>query len=102
MYLFKGLTKEENDVHLNCSFFIFRPMLSRVVVVLGNVVPEVIFPSVDDANISCNLILYCCCSSLQIAQVHRATLSDGREVVVKVQHEGIKTIILEVFPSAIS
>ncbi|EPS65049.1 hypothetical protein M569_09728, partial [Genlisea aurea] len=29
------------------------------------------------------------------AQVHRATLSDGLEVVVKVQHEGIKEIILE-------
>lgn len=33
---------------------------------------------------------------MQIAQVHRATLMDGQEVVVKVQHEGIKTIILEV------
>ncbi|KAI4966504.1 hypothetical protein ZWY2020_040692 [Hordeum vulgare] len=30
-----------------------------------------------------------------IAQVHRATLEDGREVVVKVQHDGIKEIILE-------
>lgn len=34
---------------------------------------------------------------MQIAQVHRATLLDGQEIVVKVQHEGIKTIILEVF-----
>ncbi|KVH89845.1 hypothetical protein Ccrd_008155 [Cynara cardunculus var. scolymus] len=34
--------------------------------------------------------------TLAIAQVHRATLRDGQEVVVKVQHEGIKTIILEV------
>ena len=34
--------------------------------------------------------------SLQIAQVHRATLINGQEVVVKVQHEGIKAIILEV------
>lgn len=33
---------------------------------------------------------------MQIAQVHRATLQDGQEVVVKVQHEGIKEIILEV------
>lgn len=33
---------------------------------------------------------------MQIAQVHRATLVDGREVVVKVQHQGIKKIILEV------
>jgi len=33
---------------------------------------------------------------VQIAQVHRATLIDGREVVVKVQHEDIKAIILEV------
>ncbi|XP_065874682.1 uncharacterized protein [Euphorbia lathyris] len=31
----------------------------------------------------------------EIAQVHRATLIDGQEVVVKVQHEGIKSIILE-------
>ncbi|CAN0859262.1 Protein ACTIVITY OF BC1 COMPLEX KINASE 8, chloroplastic [Linum grandiflorum] len=31
----------------------------------------------------------------EIAQVHRATLKNGREVVVKVQHEGIKIIILE-------
>lgn len=38
-------------------------------------------------------------SIMQIAQVHRATLSDGQEVVVKVQHEGIKTIILEVIHS---
>lgn len=34
---------------------------------------------------------------MQIAQVHRATLLNGEEVVVKVQHEGIKTVILEVF-----
>lgn len=33
---------------------------------------------------------------MQIAQVHRATLLDGQEVVVKVQHDGIKTVILEV------
>jgi aarF domain-containing kinase len=33
---------------------------------------------------------------VQIAQVHRATLLNGQEVVVKVQHEGIKRIILEV------
>lgn len=33
---------------------------------------------------------------MQIAQVHRATLNDGREVVVKVQHEDIKEVILEV------
>ena len=32
----------------------------------------------------------------QIAQVHRAKLIDGQEVVVKVQHEGIKRVILEV------
>ncbi|XP_038896599.1 aarF domain-containing protein kinase 1-like [Benincasa hispida] len=30
-----------------------------------------------------------------IAQVHRATLLDGREVVIKVQHDGIKAVILE-------
>ncbi|KAI3522372.1 hypothetical protein L1887_00095 [Cichorium endivia] len=34
-------------------------------------------------------------ATASIAQVHRATLRDGKEVVVKVQHEGIKTIILE-------
>lgn len=34
--------------------------------------------------------------AMQIAQVHRAKLIDGRDVVVKVQHPGIKTIILEV------
>ncbi|XP_048436320.1 uncharacterized protein LOC103964508 isoform X2 [Pyrus x bretschneideri] len=34
-------------------------------------------------------------ATASIAQVHRATLLNGREVVVKVQHEGIKTIILE-------
>lgn len=34
-------------------------------------------------------------ATASIAQVHRATLVDGREVVVKVQHQGIKTIILE-------
>lgn len=33
---------------------------------------------------------------MQIAQVHRATLNNGQEVVVKVQHEGIKDVILEV------
>ena len=33
---------------------------------------------------------------IQIAQVHRATLLNGQEVVVKVQHEGIKKVILEV------
>ncbi|KAK9077791.1 hypothetical protein SSX86_006129 [Deinandra increscens subsp. villosa] len=34
-------------------------------------------------------------ATASIAQVHRATLHDGQEVVVKVQHAGIKTIILE-------
>ncbi|XP_011082268.1 uncharacterized protein LOC105165093 [Sesamum indicum] len=34
-------------------------------------------------------------ATASIAQVHRATLADGQEVVVKVQHEGIKEIILE-------
>ncbi|KAL5558780.1 hypothetical protein UlMin_034991 [Ulmus minor] len=34
-------------------------------------------------------------ATASIAQVHRATLLNGREVVVKVQHEDIKTIILE-------
>ncbi|KAI4970845.1 hypothetical protein ZWY2020_001759 [Hordeum vulgare] len=34
-------------------------------------------------------------ATASIAQVHRATLEDGREVVVKVQHDGIKEIILE-------
>lgn len=29
--------------------------------------------------------------------MHRATLVDGQEVVIKVQHDGIKEIILEVF-----
>lgn len=33
---------------------------------------------------------------MQIAQVHRATLLNGQEVVVKVQHDGIKAVILEV------
>lgn len=33
---------------------------------------------------------------MQIAQVHRATLRNGKEVVVKVQHDGIKHVILEV------
>ncbi|XP_020275190.1 uncharacterized protein LOC109849732 [Asparagus officinalis] len=34
-------------------------------------------------------------ATASIAQVHRATLKDGREVVVKVQHDGIKEVILE-------
>ncbi|KAH6783584.1 ABC1 family protein [Perilla frutescens var. hirtella] len=34
-------------------------------------------------------------ATASIAQVHRATLRDEQEVVVKVQHEGIKEIILE-------
>ncbi|KAK6137184.1 hypothetical protein DH2020_029071 [Rehmannia glutinosa] len=34
-------------------------------------------------------------ATASIAQVHRATLGDGQDVVVKVQHEGIKEIILE-------
>ncbi|KAL3818398.1 hypothetical protein ACJIZ3_004303 [Penstemon smallii] len=34
-------------------------------------------------------------ATASIAQVHRATMHDGKEIVVKVQHEGIKEIILE-------
>lgn len=34
-------------------------------------------------------------ATASIAQVHRATLENGREVVVKIQHDGIKEIILE-------
>ncbi|KAL0009649.1 hypothetical protein SO802_004757 [Lithocarpus litseifolius] len=34
-------------------------------------------------------------ATASIAQVHRATLLNGQEVVVKVQHEGIKKVILE-------
>ncbi|XP_073019567.1 uncharacterized protein [Primulina eburnea] len=34
-------------------------------------------------------------ATASIAQVHRATMMDGKKVVVKVQHEGIKEIILE-------
>ncbi|GJM97534.1 hypothetical protein PR202_ga14466 [Eleusine coracana subsp. coracana] len=34
-------------------------------------------------------------ATASIAQVHRATLRDGRDVVVKIQHDGVKEIILE-------
>ncbi|XP_020264539.1 uncharacterized protein LOC109840344 isoform X2 [Asparagus officinalis] len=34
-------------------------------------------------------------ATASIAQVHRATLKEGQEVVVKIQHEGIKEVILE-------
>ncbi|XVE97222.1 hypothetical protein REPUB_Repub03eG0002100 [Reevesia pubescens] len=34
-------------------------------------------------------------ATASIAQVHRATLINGQEVVVKVQHEGIRAVILE-------
>ncbi|VFQ60415.1 unnamed protein product [Cuscuta campestris] len=34
-------------------------------------------------------------ATASIAQVHRATLRDGHEAVVKVQHDGVKIVILE-------
>lgn len=43
-----------------------------------------------------NALLIVMFYAIQIAQVHRATLIDGQQVVVKVQHQGIKTIILKV------
>jgi ubiquinone biosynthesis protein len=45
--------------------------------------PEVLFASFDDMPLA----------SASIAQVHRATLKSGEEVVVKVQRPGIKRII---------
>ncbi|OMO91123.1 Beta-lactamase-related protein [Corchorus olitorius] len=39
-------------------------------------------------------------ATASIAQVHRATLIDGHKVVVKVQHDGIKEIILDDLKSA--
>ncbi|KAJ7958616.1 Beta-lactamase-related protein [Quillaja saponaria] len=39
-------------------------------------------------------------ATASIGQVHRATLLNGQEVAVKVQHEGIKTVILEDLKSA--
>ncbi|RWR84240.1 Beta-lactamase-related protein [Cinnamomum micranthum f. kanehirae] len=41
-------------------------------------------------------------ATASIAQVHRATLNNGQEVVVKVQHEGIKDVILEDLKNATS
>ncbi len=44
-----------------------------------------VFPDFDDAPLA----------SASLGQVHRATLRDGREVVVKVQRPGIRTQVLE-------
>lgn len=105
MTLFKALSRVDNAVHLTMFLGRFRPMSVLRVVVSENVVLSIGKVRFNGYLSCCSsikfllvmLFLHHCYSSLQIAQVHRATLSDGQEVVVKVQHEGIKTIILEVF-----
>lgn len=54
-------------------------------------ISEDILVSVRDCNIESYMLWI-----LQIAQVHRARTKEGVDVVVKVQHKGIKNVILQV------
>ncbi|KAL3677590.1 hypothetical protein R1sor_027538 [Riccia sorocarpa] len=54
--------------------------------------PDELFASFDDVPLA----------TASIAQVHKAEMKDGRNVVVKVQHEGIKAVILQDLKNALT